>query len=105
MKPTYYKIYYRNDTAQTWLSVYVNSAKNNGVLKDLSPDTKYHIYVMAYHGGNGGPKSKVITITTPKRGKYLNSLIICRFIQIHYLTSVTTQTYPHMHMHTCMKKK
>ena len=71
MKPTYYKIFYHKAGEKDSKAVFVPFPKTNGVIKDLSPNTVYKIYVVSYAEGNEGGKTKIVTVTTPQISKYL----------------------------------
>ena len=69
IKPTYYKIYYREKNEPKWKSMFVSALKTNGVLKDLKYNTEYEVYVVAYHGVNSGPNSEILPFKTAKKRK------------------------------------
>ena len=71
LKPTYYKIFYHKAGEKDSKAVTVPFPKTNGVIKNLSANTVYKIYVVSYAaGGIEGGKTKIVTVTTPQISKY-----------------------------------
>lgn len=66
--PTHYKIFYKKNAEKDWASVYVHYL-THAIVKDLTADTKYEFYVVAFNGGFSGPRSRIVNLRTPAKSK------------------------------------